>query len=112
MVVIILVPAATLPVRAVIPCERPSGKSTRSTTSLSVERESFVTRFMMRIGSQCRMRSSRTRTQRSEFGMVLAAMIHWDLIIRNATIVDGTRAPRFQADVVVRNGLIERVGTP
>jgi len=34
-----------------------------------------------------------------------------DLVIRNATIIDGTRAPRFQADVAIRNGLIERIGT-
>src|SRR5947209_287385 len=38
-------------------------------------------------------------------------MTHCDLVIRNATIVDGTRAPRFQADVAIRNGLIERIGT-
>jgi N-acyl-D-amino-acid deacylase len=38
-------------------------------------------------------------------------MTNCDLVIRNATIVDGTRAPRFQADVAIRNGLIERIGT-
>lgn len=38
-------------------------------------------------------------------------MTHCDLVIRNATIVDGTRAPRFQGDVAIRNGLIERIGT-
>jgi N-acyl-D-amino-acid deacylase len=38
-------------------------------------------------------------------------MTHHDLLIRNATIIDGTRAPRFQADVTIRNGLIERIGT-
>ena len=40
-----------------------------------------------------------------------AVMTHCDLVIRNATIVDGTGAPRFQADLAVRNGLIERIGT-
>jgi N-acyl-D-amino-acid deacylase len=35
----------------------------------------------------------------------------YDLVIRDATIVDGTRAPRFQADVAIRNGLIEKIGT-
>jgi N-acyl-D-amino-acid deacylase len=34
----------------------------------------------------------------------------FDLIIRNATVVDGTRAPRFRADVGVRGGTIEAVG--
>jgi N-acyl-D-amino-acid deacylase len=34
----------------------------------------------------------------------------FDLVIRNATVIDGTRAPRFQADIGVRNGKIERVG--
>src|SRR5882724_7080426 len=38
-------------------------------------------------------------------------MTHCDLVIRNATIVDGTRARRFQGDVAIRNGLIERIGT-
>src|ERR671919_2328887 len=34
----------------------------------------------------------------------------FDLVIRNATVIDGTRAPRFQAYIGVRNGKIERVG--
>lgn len=33
-----------------------------------------------------------------------------DLVIRNATLIDGTRAPRFQADIAVRAGKISRVG--
>ena len=36
--------------------------------------------------------------------------MRYDLIIRNATVVDGTRAPRFQSDIGVLNGRIERVG--
>src|SRR4030088_1946265 len=35
---------------------------------------------------------------------------HFDLIVRNATIVDGTRAPRFQGGVGVRRGLIAKIG--
>ena len=35
---------------------------------------------------------------------------HYDLIIRNATIIDGTRAPRYQGDIGVRDGLIVDVG--
>src|ERR1700704_1741916 len=35
---------------------------------------------------------------------------HYDLIIRNGTVIDGTRAPRYRADVGVRSGRIERVG--
>jgi N-acyl-D-amino-acid deacylase len=34
----------------------------------------------------------------------------FDLLIRNATVIDGTRAPRFQADIGIRNGRIEQVG--
>ncbi len=34
-----------------------------------------------------------------------------DLIIRNATVIDGTRAPRFQADIGVAAGRISRVGS-
>jgi len=37
-------------------------------------------------------------------------MTHCDLLIRNATIVDGTRGPRFQADVAIRNGRIRQIG--
>ena len=36
--------------------------------------------------------------------------MRYDLIIRNAIIIDGTRAPRFPADIGIRNGKIERVG--
>ena len=34
----------------------------------------------------------------------------FDLVIRNATVIDGTRAPRFRGDIGIRNGKIERVG--
>ena len=34
----------------------------------------------------------------------------YDLLLRNATIIDGTRAPRFQGDIGVRDGVIEAVG--
>jgi N-acyl-D-amino-acid deacylase len=36
--------------------------------------------------------------------------MHYDLLIRNATVVDGTRAPRFEADIGIRGGRIEEVG--
>lgn len=36
--------------------------------------------------------------------------IHHDLLIRGGTLIDGTRAPRFEADVAVRNGLISAIG--
>jgi N-acyl-D-amino-acid deacylase len=35
---------------------------------------------------------------------------HFDLVIRNATIIDGTKAPRFQGDVAVRDGMIAEIG--
>jgi N-acyl-D-amino-acid deacylase len=38
-------------------------------------------------------------------------MAHYDLVIRNATIVDGTRAPRFQADVAIQKGRIQKIGS-
>jgi N-acyl-D-amino-acid deacylase len=34
----------------------------------------------------------------------------FDLIVRNAVIIDGTRAPRFRGDVGVRDGIIARIG--
>ena len=37
-------------------------------------------------------------------------MPHYDLVIRNATIVDGTRAPRFEADVAIQKGRIQKIG--
>ncbi len=36
--------------------------------------------------------------------------IHYDLLIRNATIVDGTRRPRFGGDIGVRGGRIADIG--
>jgi len=36
---------------------------------------------------------------------------HFDLIIRDATIIDGTKAPRFRGDLGVRDGMIADVGT-
>ncbi|HUP94540.1 MAG TPA: D-aminoacylase [Burkholderiales bacterium] len=35
---------------------------------------------------------------------------HFDLIIRNATLIDGTKAPRFSGDVGVREGRIAEIG--
>jgi N-acyl-D-amino-acid deacylase len=40
----------------------------------------------------------------------MASTEHFDLIVRNATIIDGTRAPRFHGDIGVRGGSIERIG--
>src|SRR5712675_1623265 len=34
----------------------------------------------------------------------------FDLLIRNATVIDGTRAPRFEADIGVSSGRISRIG--
>ena len=35
----------------------------------------------------------------------------FDLVIRNATVIDGTRAPRFQADIGVAEGKIVELGS-
>ncbi len=35
---------------------------------------------------------------------------HYDLIVRNATIIDGTKAPRYQGEIGVRGGRIEKIG--
>jgi N-acyl-D-amino-acid deacylase len=34
----------------------------------------------------------------------------YDLLIKNGTVVDGTGAPRVQADVAIANGKIAEVG--
>ena len=34
----------------------------------------------------------------------------YDLVIRNASVIDGTRAPRFDADVAIRGDRIARIG--
>lgn len=33
----------------------------------------------------------------------------YDLIIRNGMVVDGTRAPAYQADVCIQNGVLPRL---
>jgi N-acyl-D-amino-acid deacylase len=40
----------------------------------------------------------------------MPAMDHYDLLIRNATIIDGTRAPRFEADIGISSGRISLIG--
>ena len=35
---------------------------------------------------------------------------HFDLIIRNATVIDGTKAPRYRADIGVTGGIISEIG--
>ena len=37
-------------------------------------------------------------------------MRQYDLVIRNATVIDGTRAPRYEADIFVSGGRIAAVG--
>ncbi|HUQ73225.1 MAG TPA: D-aminoacylase [Burkholderiales bacterium] len=37
-------------------------------------------------------------------------MTHYELIVRNATVIDGTRAPRYEADVAVSGGRIAAIG--
>ena len=40
----------------------------------------------------------------------MPAQEHFDLIVRNATIIDGTRAARFQGEIGVRAGIIAKIG--
>jgi N-acyl-D-amino-acid deacylase len=40
----------------------------------------------------------------------MAISDRFDLIVRNGTVIDGTKAPRFRADVAVRDGRIAAVG--
>ena len=40
----------------------------------------------------------------------MAGNEHFDLIVRNATIIDGTRAPRYDGDIGVRDGRIAAIG--
>ena len=35
---------------------------------------------------------------------------HYDLLIHGGSVIDGTRAPRFKADVGIRNGMIAAIG--
>src|SRR5258706_16422956 len=48
---------------------------------------------------------------RREAGLtIMAANEHYDLIVRNATIIDGTRAPRFHGEIGVRGDQIVKIG--
>jgi N-acyl-D-amino-acid deacylase len=40
----------------------------------------------------------------------MTGMEHYDLIVRNATIIDGTRAPRFHGEIGVRGDRIVKIG--
>jgi N-acyl-D-amino-acid deacylase len=40
----------------------------------------------------------------------MAQKQHFDLIVRNATIIDGTKAPRYSGEIGVRNGSIVDIG--
>ncbi len=40
----------------------------------------------------------------------MASNEHYDLIVRNATIIDGTRAPRFHGEIGVRGDKIIKIG--
>ena len=40
----------------------------------------------------------------------MPAQEHYDLIVRNATIIDGTRAARFHGEIGVRAGMIAKIG--
>src|SRR5438105_4544026 len=40
----------------------------------------------------------------------LSLRAHYDLILRHATVVDGTRAPRYTADIAVRGERIAAIG--
>src|SRR3982750_2885955 len=39
-------------------------------------------------------------------------MREYDLVIRNATVIDGTRAPRYDADIFVSGGGVAALGRP
>ena len=41
----------------------------------------------------------------------MAARERYDLIVRNATVIDGTKAPRFHGEIGVRDGKIAKIGT-
>ena len=36
--------------------------------------------------------------------------MHYSLLIRNGTLIDGTRAPRFEADIAIQDGRIAAIG--
>ena len=37
-------------------------------------------------------------------------MAQFDTIIKNGTVVDGTRVPRYKADIGIKNGKIAQIG--
>ena len=37
-------------------------------------------------------------------------MADYDIIIRGGTVVDGTRTPRYNSDIAIKDGFIVKVG--
>ena len=37
-------------------------------------------------------------------------MAHYDLMIKNGIIVDGTRTPRYQSDLAIKDGKVAKIG--
>ena len=53
-----------------------------------------------------------TRCQRDEYGNISPEgdMTHYDTIIKNGAIVDGTGLPRFRGNIGIRAGRIAKIG--
>src|SRR5947207_4959002 len=69
------------------------------------------------VSSRSAMRSRQVATSASDVvslgrmgGKGSIRRMDYDLLIRNATVIDGTRAPRYQADIAVNNGRIAAIG--
>ena len=37
-------------------------------------------------------------------------MAHYDIIIRDGTVVDGTRTPRYISNIAIKDGIIAKIG--
>src|SRR5256714_998447 len=95
-------PPGSMCARARTCSSRSAMRSRHAVTSASA----VVSPRSMRRAASARESSFRRMQAKGSIG----PMDRYELIVRNATVIDGTRAPRYQADIAVSGGKIVAIG--